>query len=163
MITILFCAKCHYKRYTKRNDKRRGACPVCNSWLVPVDGCLSKVVTSLTKSEYMITSAVCVAYTTTTISEVEIIVRFAFAYDRYVFSELPEHFEYYSNNDLPYALNFVLNHDGCGSMLLYNNYWNPDKGISPDKVLKQAIAELYKWASDVEHNRWFVYKLGGYL
>lgn len=160
---MLYCTKCGYKRYTKRNTNLRGACPVCNSWLIPFDSRLSKVVTSLIKSDYMLTSAVCVAYTTTAISEVEIILRFALPYDRYIFNELPDRFEFYNNNDIPYTLNYVLNHDGCGSMLLYNNYCHPDDGISSDKVLKDAIAQLYKWAKDIEDNRWFVYKLGGWL
>lgn len=160
---MLLCTKCGYKRYTRHNTKLRGACPVCHNWLVPIDGRLSKVVASLTKSNYMITSAVCVAYTNTAISEVEIILRFPLVYDRYVFSELPDGFEFCSNDDSPYTLSYVLNHDGCGSMLYYNRYWNPDEDISLDKELKQAINELYAWAKDIEDNKWFVYKLGGWL
>ncbi|MDF2537474.1 MAG: hypothetical protein K0S76_495 [Herbinix sp.] len=160
---MLYCTKCGYKRYTKRNTNLRGACPVCNERLVPVDGRLSKIVTSLAMSDYMITSAICTAYTLTGISEVEIILRFAFPYNKYIFSNLPDRFEFYSNDDVPYTLNYVLNHDGCGSMLMYNYYWHPDEGISTNKILKQAVDELYTWAKDIKENKWFIYKLGGWL
>lgn len=158
------CLRCKFTRYNNRS----GACPVCNDRLVQCDGRLRKTVESLNKSEYLVAFARCETYETSEICTAEILIGFLEPYDKFIFSGLPEHFEFVSDrygNQAPYALNYVLNHIGRPmSMVMYDYCEHPDRSKPVKDVLKEAINELYDWALDIESTaKWAVYKLGGYL
>lgn len=164
---MLVC-KCGYKRYTKRNSKLGGTCPICKDRLVPCDGRLRHIVESLNRSDYLVAFAYCETYTTTGMCTAEIIIGFASDYDDFIFQGLPEHFEFITDkycNPSQYTLNYVLNHLGVPmSMLIFDYSAHPDRSEPATKVLKDKIEELSKWALDIETTaKWAVYKLGAYL
>jgi hypothetical protein len=104
-------------------------------------------------SEYLIAFAMSDTYTTTGMCTAEINIGFCEPYDNFIFSGLPKHFEFVSDrygNQAPYALNYVLNHLGKSmSMIMFDYYGHPERHPPTDKVLKQAINELYAWAKDI--------------
>lgn len=157
------CLHCGYVRYNSRN----GACPKCKNAMIQVDGRLRKVVDSLTKSEYSIAYAKCETYETSEIYTVELIIGFLLPYDKYIFQDLPAHFEFVTDKygyQPPYSLSYLLNHTGGQiSMILFECCGDPERHTSAKEELSQAIDELYAWAVDIEVNRWFIYKLSGYL
>lgn len=157
------CLTCGAKRY----NKSRRTCDCCGSAMRQVDGRLRKVVESLTKSEFLVAFATCETYTRSEICTAEILIGFCEPHDKFVASGLPEHFMFVSDrygNQNPYSLNYVLNHLGRPmSMIVFDYCGHPAKHPPAEDELKKAIGELYKWAMDIENNKWFVYKLGGYL
>lgn len=157
------CLHCKYVRYNKNS----GACPVCGDRLVLVDGRLRKVVESLAKSEYTIAFATCETYTIPNLYSVQLIIGFVLPYDEYIFQDLPEHFQFVSDKygyQPPYTLSYVLNHTGSKmSALLYECCGDPFRDGTAEQELKRAINELYAWSKDVAENKWFIYKLAGYL
>lgn len=158
------CLQCSYTRYSKR----RGICPNCGTHLTQVDGPLRKVIESLNRSEYKIAFAFCETYVSSEMCTAEILIGFAIDYDRFVVSDLPEHFEFISDrygNQAPYTLNYVLNHIGRPMCVISFNYCGDPARHTPALVeLKKAIEELYEWAIGIETTaKWAVYKLGGYL
>lgn len=157
------CLQCKFVRYSKQ----KGLCPNCGNRLVQVDGRLRKVVESLAKSDYQIAFANCETYTIPNMFSVQIVIGFIIPYDAFVFQDLPEYFIFTTDKhgyQHPYALSYVLNHTGSRmSMLSYECYGDPFRHTSAEHELKIAISELYKWAKTIEENKWFVYKLGGWL
>lgn len=98
----------------------------------------------------------------------DIIIGFAEPYDRFLFKDLPEHFEFISDKygyQPPYTLTYVLNHLGRPMSAIMLDYCgHPDRSEPAEVVLKDAINQLYEWAVDIRGSgKWAVYKLGGYL
>lgn len=135
--------------------------------MIQVDGRLKKIVESLNKSDYHISFAKCVEYTNSDICEVEILIGFASAYDRFLFEDLPEHFEFISDKYHPrnYTLTYILNYVNRPMSMIIFDYYNHSSKSEPSQVmLKEAINSLYDWAKKIEGSgKWAVYKLGGYL
>lgn len=157
------CLTCKALRYTKK----RCICPSCGSAMRPVDGRLRKIVECLTRSEYLVAFATCETYTRSEICTAEILIGFYEPYDKFIFQGLPDHFAFVSDrygNQSPYSLSYELNHLGRPmSMIIFDYCGNPAEHPPAEIELKKAIGELYKWASEIESSKWFIYKLGGYL
>lgn len=157
------CLQCNTTKYTKRNC----SCSVCGNLMIQVDGRpLRKVVESLAQADLRIAFATYDAYETDNICVVELAIGFSEAYDKFIFNELPEHFEFISDKYGPshYTLNYVLNHlGGPMSMVMFDYCNHPSNCASAQVKLKEVVSQLYDWCVDIKDNRWPVLKLGGYL
>ena len=157
-----YCPECQTKKYTKRPS----TCPKCNNPMIKVDGRLRKVVESLFKSEYQVAFAYCETYIVSEVCVAEIFIGFEKPYDKFIFEGLPEHFEFECDryaHQVPYSLNYVLNHIGKPmAMILFSYCGDTTRHTPANKELKKAISELYDWTLGIS-DRWCVYKLGGYL
>jgi len=134
--------------------------------MIRVDGPLREVVESLAKSEYSVSFAFCEYYSQTEICVIELIIGFSCDYDNFIFTGLPEHFEFVTDKKPPiqYTLNYIMNHTGGRMSAIILDYCaHPDRSAPIKVVLKEAVESLYAWSKDIEETKYPIYKLGGYL
>lgn len=156
------CLRCKTTRYTKK----KSYCPKCKNTMIHIDGRLRKVVEVLHSLDIVIAFAYCESHTSSSISTAEIIIGLGAPYDKLLFEELPEHFEFMSDkyaNQSPFSLNYILNHMGkLMSMILLDYGTLPGRNAPASVVLKEEIEELYTWAESLRGSgRWSVWKLLG--
>lgn len=136
--------------------------------MIHVDGRLRKVVESLHNSDLCIVFAYYESHTISGMCTAEIIIGLGVPYDKFLFEELPMHFEFVSDKyagQSPYSLNYVLNHMGrLMSMIMFDYCGDPDKHEPASVALKKAINELYEWAESLKvSGKWSVWKLLGHI
>lgn len=158
------CLSCDTYRYTRK----KSYCPKCRNAMIHIDGRLRKVIELLYKADLQIAFAYCESHTSNGICTAEIIIGLGVPYDKFLFEELPSHFEFLSDKyagQSPFSLNYVLNHLGkLMSMLMLDYASLPERSRPASIVLREEIDELYTWAESLKGSgRWAVAKLMGYL
>lgn len=159
---MMLCLPCKTTRYTKHRSK----CPICKNTMTRVDGPLRKIVELLHKADLQVRSAICTAHNDGAMCEAEIIINFEQAYNDLMFKDLPKRFDFVSDKNGPnsYTLMYVLNYTHPPTSMLYFNAYDKFSFITGQQMLKESIADLYKWAQSIHNSGlWAVSKLAGYL